>query len=138
MTAQGLGWARRRRALESNSSVKIEDDVVDLIDDSDLAVSANEVEIVAPLKEEGEEMDDGAARRRSRRSERMSSDIEATPEEEVASNEEAEIDAFVSKSKLGETGSQVVCTSCSGRFAVGVGVSSAKCPICDERVSLIR
>ena len=138
MTAQGLGWARRRRALESKDSVKIEDDVVDLIDDSDLAVSANEVEIVAPLKEESDEMDDGAARRRSRRSERMSGDIEVATEEEVASDEEAEIDAFVSKSKLGETGSQVVCTSCSGRFAVGVGVSSAKCPICDERVSLIR
>ena len=137
MTAQGLGWARRKRALESKSSVKIEDDVVDLIDDADLAVSANEVEIVVPLKEEAGQDEDGAAKRRSRRSERMSEDVEVS-EEGGLEPEEAEIVAGVAVSKLGGAGSQVICTSCSGRFTVGVGVSSAKCPICDERISLIR
>tara|TARA_B100000959_G_scaffold269400_1_gene315119 strand:- start:762 stop:5738 length:4977 start_codon:yes stop_codon:yes gene_type:complete len=134
LTAQGLGWARRRRALESQNSVKIEEDVVDLIDDSDLSVSLSEVEVVAPIEEEE---DTGAERRRSRRSRRSGEgDSEEAGDKLGIAPEEVVIAAEIDVSKLGEEGTQVVCKNCYGRFTVGIGVSSAKCPLCDERVSL--
>ncbi len=86
---------------------------------------------------EEEEEDTGAERRRSRRSRRSGEgDSEEAGDKLGIAPEEVVIAAEIDVSKLGEEGTQVVCKNCYGRFTVGIGVSSAKCPLCDERVSL--
>ena len=46
LSAQGFRWIGRKRSIDTGSNVIMEDDVVDLVEESDLAVGVDLVEIV--------------------------------------------------------------------------------------------
>jgi len=136
LSAQGLRWVGRRRAIEDDNAVLLEDDVVDLIDSSDLSVSSEDVELVRPLEPEQDSL--GAEGRRARRERRS----EAGPVADSPDLEEMDVKPppVMSAEMVGTAPASVsrpaVCSSCGGRFVVSTKLSSTRCPICRERVHL--
>lgn len=136
LSAQGISWASRRRAIEDEGAVLLEDDVVDLIDASDLSVNSGDVELVQPLELE---LDSSGAEVRKARRERRSE-----PEPVADSPDLEEIGTkpppIMSVEMLGSSSAPVsrpaVCSNCGGRFVISTKLSSTKCPICHERVHL--
>ena len=136
LSAQGIRWIGKRRAIDDGTQVRMEDDIVDLVDDSDISVDANLVELV----ESSSEQDTGASARRGRREKRAESGSMPISDAEILEGE------VVSPDKLpfpdNAPGSQFVggkptiCANCGGRFSAGEGVVATKCPVCGERVDL--
>ena len=67
LSAQGFRWIGRKRSIDAGSTVIMEDDVVDIVEESDLAVGVDLVEIV-----DSEEVlsEDGRSNRKARRARR--------------------------------------------------------------------
>jgi len=136
LSAQGIRWAGKRRSLDDDSSVIMEDDVVDIVRDSDLAVGVDEVEIVdgPPSPDEGD--GSGIQSRRDRRA-RRSSEPEIASETDESPIEEPLLGLpEISPSPPSSIGGQVSCFGCGSKFVADAGVSSAKCPVCGSRVDL--
>ena len=136
LSAQGIRWIGKRRGIDDEAQVRMEDDIVDLVDDSDISVDANLVELVGPDSDE----ETGASARRGRREKRAESGSMTISDAEIVEGEVASPAplAFPNVSPEGEFGGgkSTICTNCGGRFAAGEGVSATKCPVCGERVDL--
>ena len=108
----------------ASGMVILEEDVVDVVEESDIKVVAEiqpdvseEVELVeevilAPVPE-------------------MSPATQSLPDSPT--NEEGNIPEAPAPPPLNMP---VVCPSCSSRFEIAMGNSSASCPVCDERIVL--
>jgi subtilisin family serine protease len=136
LSAQGLRWLGRRRAIEDDGAVLMEDDVVDLIDDSDLSISSEDVELVRP-PEPGQDSI-GAEGRRARRERRSESEpiSDAPALEDVGTKPLPELPAKMRGPSSALVSRPAVCSNCGGRFVASTKLSSTRCPICEERVPL--
>jgi hypothetical protein len=136
LSAQGLRWLGRRRAIEDDGAVLMEDDVVDLIDDSDLSISSEDVELVRP-PEPGQDSI-GAEGRRARRERRSESEpiTDAPALEDVGTKPLPELPAKMRGPSSALVSRPAVCSNCGGRFVASTKLSSTRCPICEERVPL--
>ena len=123
LSARGLRWVRRNRGVASGMVI-LEEDVVDVVDESDIKVVA---EIQPDVSEEVE----------------LVEEVIPTPVPEMSpatlnlpdspTNEEGNIPEAPAPPPLNMP---VVCPSCSSRFEIAMGNSSASCPVCDERIVL--
>ena len=136
LSAQGLRWVGRRRAIEDDDVVLLEDDVVDLIDSSDLSVSSRDVELVQPLEPEQDHL--GAEGRRARRERRSESGTVADSSdlEEMVAKTPPVMSVEMAGTASVSVSSPAVCSNCGGRFVVNSKLSSTRCPVCQERVHL--
>ncbi len=136
LSAQGLRWVGRRRAIEDDDAVLMEDDVVDLIDDSDLSISSGDVELVRPPEPEQDSI--GAEERRARRERRSESEpvADAPALEDLGTKPPPALPAEMLGPASASVSRPAVCSNCGGRFVASTKLSSTRCPICEERVPL--
>ena len=136
MSARGIRWMRRRRSVEASGSVLLEEDVVDVVDEDDIAVSTSEdegsnlVELV--------ELEGGAELRRGRRQKRSRAVPVPEPPPMPASLPEPSADAPEAPPDPPELqlNKPVVCPGCDCRFETSLDVHAAKCPVCGENIAL--
>ncbi len=134
MSVQGIRWAGRRRVGEDDSNVMMEDDVVDLVGDSDLSVGLDEVEMVENESEESSgDYSEGAEGRRARR-ERRTLKAEETGGREIQIDSQEITRPEENLNPLQIPGSRLVCSSCGSRIVTDSSLTSTKCPICDSKV----
>ena len=124
----------RRGSIDKDASVVMEDDVVDLVSETDLSIASDEVEIVR-----GEEDDpplSGRDSRRARREKRGSED-NAVLENEGIETIDAAFEIPIPASPMApQNAGQVNCSECGSRFAREPGVMSTKCPVCGTKIDL--
>ena len=136
MSARGIRWMRRRRSVEASGSVLLEEDVVDVVDEDDIAVSTSEdegsnlVELV--------ELEGGAELRRGRRRKRSRAVPVPEPPPMPAPLPEPSADAPEAPPDPPELqlNKPVVCPGCDCRFETSLDVHAAKCPVCGENIAL--
>ena len=137
VSAQGMRWYGKRRSIEDSKSVVLEENVVDLIEETDLAVSSDEIELIAsPIVDD--EIDEVKRTRISRRAMRAENDLEQRIEinndiKKIESLEGVEMDNEGLKTSPNVS---IICDSCGSRFSVSIKIKSTKCPICEHRISL--
>ena len=129
VSAQGLRWAGRRSTVNKDDTVVMEDDVIDLLDDSDLKVGPLEVEII----DSADNLEPSNIRK-ERRSRRAFEQDEAPYEDKVVVSEDIMNGPILPE--IPATGSQISCSECGSRIVTSPGVTSTKCPVCGTRVDL--
>ncbi len=134
LSAQGIRWVGKRRSLDDSSSVMMEDDVVDIVRDSDIPVGVDEVEIVDDGASQDEGTESGSQIRRDRRARRTAGSDAASESEDRDKDETLPQISEVMPAPPESIGGQVVCLGCGSRFVADAGVSSTKCPVCGSRV----
>tara|TARA_B100000287_G_scaffold289062_1_gene272356 strand:- start:11933 stop:16843 length:4911 start_codon:yes stop_codon:yes gene_type:complete len=135
LSAQGIRWIGRRRAMDNETEVLMEDDVVDLVEDSSIPVDSHVVELVDSVEEDVS----GTSARKGRRKKRAASVSTEVPDAEIVLEDASEIPEPEIPHDFNpaiDPGGSVICANCGGRFAMGGGVAAAKCPICGEKVKL--
>lgn len=134
LSAQGVRWAGRKRLVDESESVLMEEDVVDLIEQTDLAVESNEVEVV--VSDEPESELSGSAGRRARRESRIETEEGGSegPVEMEAVEPIPSIPTKLDPPSADQASRPVVCVNCGGRFVLSSSLTSTRCPICDEKV----
>jgi len=136
LSARGIRWMRGRRSVEASGSVLLEEDVVDVVDETDIAVRTSEdegsnlVELV--------ELDEGAELRRGRRR-RRSQTVPVTEMPTMpAPSSEPSADATMTTPDPPELqlNKPVVCSGCVCSFEAPLDVQVARCPVCGENIVL--
>ena len=124
LSARGLRWVRRNRGV-APGMIMLEEDVVDVVDDSDIKVVA---EVKSDDSEEIEVVEEV---------------VIPTPEPEMRPPTLPLPDSSTIENRISPEGPAppplnmpVICPSCSSRFEIAMGNSSANCPVCDERIIL--
>ena len=135
LSAQGFRWIGRKRSIDASSNVIMEDDVVDLVEESDLAVGVDLVEIVDADEAESEE--GGRSSRMARRARRNAEDShDEIAEGFLVEPSEAGDVAVMPVPEMTHSGFQISCPNCQSRVITEPGVNTAKCPICDTKIDL--
>ena len=133
LSAQGVRWVGRRGSIDKNASVVMEDDVVDLVGETDISIGSNEVELVHDSK------DSPVSGRESRRARRGMRNSEGGTLLEPTENEtiEAEFEVTIAgPSMMPPIVGQAMCPGCGSRFATEPGAKSMKCPVCGSKVDI--
>jgi hypothetical protein len=136
LSAQGIRWVSRSRRVDSETEVLMEEDIVDIVEEADIAVDSRVVELIGTEEDELS----GAPGRRARRERRADGGEDPIVNTEVVEPGTKNLPHTLPLEMTGggeEDGSSIaICTGCGGRFAIEIGVSSTKCPVCGERVNL--
>ena len=137
LSARGIRWMRGRRKVEASGTVLLEEDVVDVVDDADIAVKTSvedDVNLVE-LVEVNEEFEG----RRSRRRKRIQMAAE-TPELPTTPPRPPEPDAEAPEAPFSPPELQlnrpVVCSECDSKFEAPLDIRAARCPVCGENIAL--
>ena len=134
LSAQGVRWMGRRGSIDKEASVVMEDDVVDIVRETDLSVGVEEVEIVQDSDEEV--VESGRDSRRARR-DRRNSEEDVLPGPEESGVIQPVLDIPMPDSPMAPTISgQIACPGCGSRFTAEPGAKSMKCPICGAGIGL--
>ena len=136
LSARGIRWMRGRRNFQAAGTVLLEEDVVDVVDDTDIAVKTSEEDDVQLV--ELVEVNEGAEGRRGRRQNRgqIADVLELppmpipTPEPDVKIPEEASRPPDLQLNK------PIICPECDSRFEAPLDIQAAKCPVCGENIAL--
>ena len=136
LSARAVRWMKGRRRTEASGTVMLEEDVVDVIDEDDIAVTTSEVTDAQLV--ELVDINEGAGDRRERRERR--SQVAAAPEPlppvPAPDAPEAPPEGALVPPELPPLNRPVMCPSCSSRFEAPSDVKMAKCPVCDGRIDL--
>ena len=124
----------RRGSIDKDSSVVMEDDVVDLVGVADLSIGSDEVEIVH--NEDDVVAVSGRDSRRARRDKRNSEGEGALGESGSETMEEMPEMPIPDSPLASPVSVQVTCSGCGSRFATEPGIVSMKCPVCGTRIGL--
>ncbi|MCH1591773.1 MAG: hypothetical protein L7R66_02140, partial [Candidatus Thalassarchaeaceae archaeon] len=136
LSAQGVRWVGRRNSIDKDASVMMEDDVVDLVDETDLSIGSDEVEIVDDMNSE-EIIESGRDSRKARRERRGSENMDLIDLKNPLTNDSGlEIPSPTMDPLAGPFGEQVSCFECGSRFVTEPGITSMKCPICSSKIEL--
>ena len=138
LSARAVRWMRSRRRTEASGSVLLEEDVVDVIDEDDIAVTASEADDAQIV--ELVDINEGAGERRERREFRRSvatapEALPPLPAPETSAAHEALPEGAPTPPELPPLNRPVMCPRCSSRFEAPAGVKTTKCPVCDERIA---
>ena len=137
ISAQGMRWYSKRRSVEDSKSVVLEENVVDLIEKTDLAVSSNEVELIDTTIIDGE-INEKRQTRISRRAMRN----ETTTNLKNDDNDDFQKIDLSDRLSMDDTGEKntpnisIICESCGSKFSISINIKSTKCPICEHRISM--
>ena len=129
MSISAVKWAGRKRRKKASGNIILEDNVVDIVEPTDIEIKSSEIELV------NSELTDGANVRKERRQERKS--VVSEHQEMIA-----KIPAITMPIPEGNTSQipnmnrAVICQECAARFEVSTGLKMIKCPICDARINL--
>ena len=135
VSAQGVRWMGKRRSFDSESSVVMEDDVVDIIGDSDITLRTDEIEVITEDEDESKEFT-GQDSRRARRERRISNSEDGVDSLELPVDSSEFSDLDVSMAKPMGNSAKAECVGCGSRFVVSFEVSTTRCPVCGSRVDL--
>ena len=129
MSVNAVKWAGRKRRKVIVGNIILEDDVVDIVEPSDIEIKSSEIELIDM------ELTEGSNIRKERRQERMNA---SSVNEETASNTPEIImpPPVNTTFPMPQINRLVVCPDCSSRFEVSIGLKMIKCPICDVRIDL--
>ena len=130
MSTQGMKWISEKRKTRIKDSVKLEDDVIDIMGEDDLMVSSAEIDMIELISD-----DDVIDNKESRRMRRFSR-IEKN--QNVEENEVFPVEVIneVQIKKPLKNNNQIICPFCNSKFGIIIGISSIKCPVCQERIDL--
>jgi len=135
LSAQGARWVGRRGSIDKDASVVMEDDVVDLVGETDLSIGSDEIEVVQDDSND-ETAESGRDSRRARR-DRRNSEEDGLLETAGSGAIEAELEIQMPDYPMAPPISgQVTCPGCKSRFATEPGVMSMKCPVCGSKIGL--
>jgi hypothetical protein len=129
MSISAVKWAGRKRRKKASGNIILEDNVVDIVEPTDIEIKSSEIELV------NSELTDGANVRKERRQERKS--VVSEHQEMIA-----KIPSITMPIPEGNTSQipnmnrAVICQECAARFEVSMGLKMIKCPICDARIDL--
>ena len=137
LSAQGMRWYGKRRSVEDSKSVVLEENVVDLIEKTDLAVSSNEVELIDTTIIDTE-INEKRRTRISRRAIRNETTTDIKNEENVDFQKIDLSDGLRMDDEVGKTtpNISIICESCGSKFSISMNIRSTKCPICEHRISM--
>ena len=124
----------RRGSIDKEASVVMEDDVVDIVRETDLSVGVEEVEIVQDSDEEV--VESGRDSRRARREKRGYEDKAVLENEEIETIDAAFEIPIPASPMASQNAAQVNCPGCGSRFAREPGVMSTRCPVCGSKIDL--
>jgi len=138
LSSRAIGWIGSRRRRVSNATVILEEDVVEVVDESDLNVEPIDVSSLVEVVED--EQDHGALGRRERREMRANKEIEMdnleVPIAELI-NEEISLQMPPPIAPISSSMNRpVICPNCSSRFEVKSNLKSTRCPICAQKINL--
>ena len=133
LSSQGIRWIGRRRIVDGESSVVMEDEVVDIVHESDLMIGSELVEMVEEEIYTEDGVDSGSAKRKSRR-ERRGVASESMEDGMEFAVEIPGLPDSNEKTAPELVGGEKVCPECGSRFRIDFGITVTKCPVCDSRV----
>ena len=130
MSTQGMKWIREKRKTRIKDSVKLEDDVIDIVGEDDLMISSADIDIIELVSDN--DLVDNKESRRMRRFSRIEKDENI--EENVVFPVEVIDEEQIKKPVVNNN--QIICPFCNSKFGIIIGISSIKCPVCQERIDL--
>ena len=137
LSARGIRWMRGRRKVEASGTVLLEEDVVDVVDDADIAVKtgveddANLVELV----EVNEEFEGRRGRRRKRG--QMAAEAPELPPTPILPPEpDADVPEVPFSPPELQLNKPVICSKCDSKFEAPLDIRAARCPVCGENIAL--
>jgi len=134
LSAQGVRWVGRRGSIDKDSSVVMEDDVVDLIGGTDFSIGSDEVEIVRDMGDEAPLSGrDSRRARRERRNPEGDELLGSNGSETIEAPLEIPIPGIPLAPQIAD---RVTCSVCGSRFATEPGAKSTKCPVCGSKIDL--
>jgi len=127
MSVSAIKWAGRKRKRTTVGNIILEDNVVDIVEPTDIEIKSSEIELV------DSELTEGANVRKERRNERkvvIPENNNQLPNTPPIFNPPA----IENMMPMPEINRPVMCPSCSVKFEVSMNLSMTKCPICDFRI----
>jgi hypothetical protein len=135
MSTRAIRWASGRTGKKVTGVVILEEDVVDVIVETDIAVSSSDVELV----EESSSDSQNASERRRRREYRSSNSANSLPEIDDSREFAIPIPMHSTPpppSALNSANIRITCHSCSAIFEIELGLKKLSCPVCGEKIKL--
>ena len=127
---------RGRRSFQATGTVLLEEDVVDVVDDTDIAVKTSEEDDVQLV--ELVEVNEGAEGRRGRRQKR--GQITAVPELPPMPIPPPEPDVNIPEAAYRppelQLNKPIICPECDSRFEAPLDIQAARCPVCGDNIAL--
>ena len=140
MATRALRWASGGSRKRVTGTVILEEDVVDVIEETDIPIKSSDVELVEETTMSETQASTERRKRREYRSMSMPS-LGNIPEIGDGSGYSPPIPMHVPPSPLPAPPSginrRVMCKSCNAIFEVESGLSRSKCPVCGERIELV-
>ena len=127
---------RGRRSFQATGTVLLEEDVVDVVDDTDIAVKTSEEDDVQLV--ELVEVNEGAEGRRGRRQKRgQIADIAELPPMPIPPPEpDDKIPESAYHPPDLQLNKPIICPECDCRFEAPLDIKAARCPICGDNIVL--
>ena len=129
MSLSAVKWVGRKRRKVATGKIILEENVVDLVEPTDIEVKSKEVELI------DEDSDTGSKVRRDRRKNRNLSNqvIEIDIQD---SQQSMPLPPLEPLNAIPQANRPVICPECSSRFEASMQLKMIKCPICENRISL--
>ena len=140
MATRALRWASGGSRKRVTGTVILEEDVVDVIEETDIPIKSSDVELVEETTISETQASTERRKRREYRS-MSGSSLGNIPEIGDGSGYSPPIPMHAPPSPLPAPPSginrRVMCKSCNAIFEVESGLSRSKCPVCGERIELV-
>ena len=129
MSVSAVKWMGKKRRKTVSGNIVLEDNVVDIVDPTDIEIKSSEIELIDP------EFTSGANIRKERREERKN--IVSVNKEIMPIMPEISISAPNENiAQMPNMNRTVICSKCTSRFEVSMNLKTIKCPICEFRIDL--
>ena len=135
MSLSAVKWAGRKRRGVATGNIVLEENVVDIVEPTDIEIKSSEIELIDESIEE-------TNARKQRRDSRKKSDVwemqmqlQENQQELVTTPQNIPLPPL-GVVEMPQINRQIICSECSSRFEAYMGLKMVKCPICDNRISL--
>ena len=135
MSLSAVKWAGRKRRGVATGNIVLEENVVDIVEPTDIEIKSSEIELIDESIEE-------TNARKQRRDSRKKSDVwemqmqlQENQQELVTTPQNIPLPPL-GVAEMPQINRQIICSECSSRFEASMGLKMVKCPICDNRISL--
>ncbi|MCP2507364.1 MAG: S8 family serine peptidase [Candidatus Thalassarchaeaceae archaeon] len=125
LSVQGIRWAGNKRRKKSSGTVILEEDLIEVIDDSDIKIQNIEIDLIE-LVTDNKENKSSIQNRRNRRNSRTPAEDEMSIYEVNVTENDNIIKTDLNLNK------EIICSSCNARFEAPIEVSVIKCPVCEK------
>ena len=135
MSLSALKWVGRKRRRVATGNIVLEENVVDIVDSTDIEIKSSEIELI---DEDIEETNTRKQRRESRKNSNLREMKIGFEEKQQELSVPPQVIPLPPSglAEMPQINRQILCPECSSRFEVSMGLKMIKCPICDNRISL--